>query len=194
MVAEPRRVLAEDFDLPLPDDVEIRVQDSSAEIRYFVLPQRPGRHRHPGIHGRRGQGERMTARPGIRLLAELPDDRVPPRSNGELVFRFPVGEQGFRAGRCLSEQSLLNWQDFRAELIARIAGWERGPRDTPYRYYTHWLAALERSVVWAGLISAEPVADSVAHILAQPQKPSTTSITAGSRSRIGARHPARCWR
>jgi nitrile hydratase len=26
---------------PLPDDVEIRVWDSSAEVRYLVLPQRP---------------------------------------------------------------------------------------------------------------------------------------------------------
>lgn len=41
MVAEPRRVLAEDFGLPLGEDVEIRVQDSSAEVRYFTLPQRP---------------------------------------------------------------------------------------------------------------------------------------------------------
>lgn len=41
MVAEPRKVLAEDFNLTLPENVEIRVQDSSAEMRYFTLPQRP---------------------------------------------------------------------------------------------------------------------------------------------------------
>jgi nitrile hydratase subunit alpha len=40
MVAEPRAVLAE-FGLELPDDVEIRVWDSSAEVRYLVLPMRP---------------------------------------------------------------------------------------------------------------------------------------------------------
>jgi nitrile hydratase len=39
-VAEPRAVLAE-FGLELPDDVEIRVWDSSAEVRYLVLPMRP---------------------------------------------------------------------------------------------------------------------------------------------------------
>jgi nitrile hydratase len=27
--------------LPLPDDIRIRVWDSSAENRYFVLPRRP---------------------------------------------------------------------------------------------------------------------------------------------------------
>jgi nitrile hydratase len=39
-VAEPRAVLAE-FGLELADDVEVRVWDSSAEIRYLVLPMQP---------------------------------------------------------------------------------------------------------------------------------------------------------
>jgi nitrile hydratase len=37
---EPRRVLRE-FGLDLPDSVEIRVWDSSAQIRWFVLPEQP---------------------------------------------------------------------------------------------------------------------------------------------------------
>jgi nitrile hydratase subunit alpha len=40
MVREPRAVLAE-FGTTIPDDVEQRVWDSSAEIRYLVLPLRP---------------------------------------------------------------------------------------------------------------------------------------------------------
>jgi nitrile hydratase len=40
IVREPRRVLAE-MGLALPPEVEIHVWDSSAEIRYFVLPERP---------------------------------------------------------------------------------------------------------------------------------------------------------
>ena len=39
-VAEPRAVLKE-FGVELPAEVEIRVWDSSAEVRYLVLPQRP---------------------------------------------------------------------------------------------------------------------------------------------------------
>ncbi len=39
-VKEPRAVLAE-FGVTLPDDVEIRVWDSTAEVRYMVLPARP---------------------------------------------------------------------------------------------------------------------------------------------------------
>ncbi len=39
-VIDPRGVMRE-FGLELPDDVEIRVWDSTAEIRYLVLPERP---------------------------------------------------------------------------------------------------------------------------------------------------------
>jgi nitrile hydratase len=39
-VIDPRGVLKE-FGLELQDDVEIRVWDSTAEIRYLVLPEQP---------------------------------------------------------------------------------------------------------------------------------------------------------
>ncbi len=44
-VIEPRAVLRE-FGLELDDSVEVRVWDSSADVRYMVLPQRP-----PGSEG-----------------------------------------------------------------------------------------------------------------------------------------------
>jgi nitrile hydratase len=40
VVREPRKVLKE-MGVDLAEDVEIRVWDSSAEVRYLVLPQRP---------------------------------------------------------------------------------------------------------------------------------------------------------
>jgi nitrile hydratase len=40
-VSEPRAVL-EEFGVSLEPDVEVRVWDSTAEIRYLVLPRRPG--------------------------------------------------------------------------------------------------------------------------------------------------------
>jgi len=46
MVREPWTLLAE-MGCELPEDVEIRVWDSSAEVRYLVLPQRP-----PGTEGK----------------------------------------------------------------------------------------------------------------------------------------------
>ncbi len=41
MVREPRTVLAEDFGYAVPASVEIRIWDSSSELRYWVLPMRP---------------------------------------------------------------------------------------------------------------------------------------------------------
>src|SRR3954447_26896684 len=40
-VSEPRAVLA-DFGVTLPTETEIRVWDSTAEVRYLVVPMRPG--------------------------------------------------------------------------------------------------------------------------------------------------------
>jgi nitrile hydratase subunit alpha len=40
VVIDPRGVL-EEFGLKLPEDVSVRVWDSTAEIRYLVLPERP---------------------------------------------------------------------------------------------------------------------------------------------------------
>ncbi len=51
-VKEPRKVLAE-FGVTLPEEVEVRVWDSTAEIRYLVLPQRP--------EGSEGMGEAELA-------------------------------------------------------------------------------------------------------------------------------------
>ncbi|MGB6091506.1 MAG: nitrile hydratase subunit alpha, partial [Candidatus Binataceae bacterium] len=39
-VSDPRGVMRE-FGLVIPDEVEVRVWDSSAEQRYIVIPERP---------------------------------------------------------------------------------------------------------------------------------------------------------
>jgi nitrile hydratase subunit alpha len=41
IVRQPRTVLREDFGYDVPDSTEVRVWDSSSELRYWVLPQRP---------------------------------------------------------------------------------------------------------------------------------------------------------
>jgi nitrile hydratase subunit alpha len=46
-VLEPRKLLRE-FGLELPESVEVRVWDSSAEVRYLVLPERPAGTEHLG--------------------------------------------------------------------------------------------------------------------------------------------------
>ncbi len=39
-VREPRKVLAE-FGTEIPEDIEVRVHDSTADLRYMVIPRRP---------------------------------------------------------------------------------------------------------------------------------------------------------
>jgi len=39
-VREPRKVLAE-FGVTLPEDTAVRIWDSTAEVRYLVIPRRP---------------------------------------------------------------------------------------------------------------------------------------------------------
>jgi nitrile hydratase len=43
VVREPRTVLAE-MGCEVPADAEVRVWDSSADVRYLVLPERPAGH------------------------------------------------------------------------------------------------------------------------------------------------------
>ena len=74
-VSDPRGVLRE-FGLEVADDVELRVVDSTADIRYLVIPARPdgtedlsedelAGARYPGLDGRRGAAGRTE--PGPRL-------------------------------------------------------------------------------------------------------------------------------
>jgi nitrile hydratase subunit alpha len=41
IVTEPRTMIREMFSLELPDDVRVRVHDSTSDVRWMVLPQRP---------------------------------------------------------------------------------------------------------------------------------------------------------
>jgi nitrile hydratase len=67
-VREPRAVLAE-FGTRLPEDVDVRVHDSTADMRYMVLPLRP--------RGTDGWDEerlaRLVTRDSLIGVARLPD-------------------------------------------------------------------------------------------------------------------------
>lgn len=41
IVENPRKTLKQMFDFSVPDDVEVRVFDSTSDVRYFVLPRKP---------------------------------------------------------------------------------------------------------------------------------------------------------
>ena len=148
VVKEPRSVLAE-FGLILPDTVKIDVWDSSAEIRYLVIPQRP-----EGTDG-------MTADELVPLisrdsmvgtaLASSPQMTTPqvglgrydnpgglgalPRSNGELAFDAPWQGRLFGLVVHLCNSGCFEWDEFKRHLIAVIE--DSDVRDTrdPSVYY-----------------------------------------------------------
>lgn len=71
-VIDPRGVLRE-LGLEIPEDVEVRVWDSTAELRYLVLPERPA-----GTEGwTESQLEEIVTRDSMIGVAKV---RVPPRA------------------------------------------------------------------------------------------------------------------
>ncbi|MFN4259407.1 MAG: nitrile hydratase subunit alpha [Gemmataceae bacterium] len=73
-VADPRGVLRE-FGTELADDVEIRIWDSTAEVRYLVLPERPA--------GTEGWSEQQLAQLVTRNAMIGVEQIQPPPTGGE---------------------------------------------------------------------------------------------------------------
>ena len=79
---------------------------------------------------------------------------APPRANGELVFAEPWESRAFGMAVGLCERGLFEWDEFRGHLIAEIGSWERAhPDGRGFRYYAHWLVALEKLLADKGLLS-----------------------------------------
>jgi nitrile hydratase len=78
VVREPRRVLRE-MGLELDDRVEIRVWDSTAEVRYMVLPERPA-----GTDGMTAESlAAMVTRDAMIGVARVATDATPPASGAD---------------------------------------------------------------------------------------------------------------
>lgn len=69
---------------------------------------------------------------------------APPRANGELVFTAPWQSRLFATTLRLHESERIDWEAFRAGLIAEIAAHEDSLADTAdYDYWGCWQRALE---------------------------------------------------
>ena len=148
MVREPRVAPRRDG-LPVPDDVEVRVWDSSAEVRYLVLPERPagseGRAKktwsasvtRDGDDRRRHAYERSRRGP---TSGRCPGGRAPPPRTASSSSTHR-GRAACSARRSVVVESLgVDWDEFRQRLIAAIAA------DPDRPYYDSWTAALEALV------------------------------------------------
>ena len=107
----------------------------------------------------------------MTTLSNLDIDGVaaPPRSNGELVFAEKWESRAFGLCMTLYDSGAFTWDEFRDELIAAIASWERDAKPGEcYAYYRCWLTALERVVVTKQLLTADAMEDRAVALAARP--------------------------
>ena len=129
-VREPRAVLAE-FGTEIPDEVEIRVHDSTADLRYLVLPLRPAGQRGARRGGARGAGDpRLHDRHRAAGGAGTVSLRTGDDYRGEPARR-PRGLDRGRAGRRRPEPPGLQADRRRpgADLRSRPRARARGTAD-----------------------------------------------------------------
>ena len=172
--------------LDLADDVEIRVWDSSSEVRCLVLPRAAGRHR-----GRCPRRSWPSWSPATRWSAwrrwrrhdasrsTLDWTARPRRRAATASWSSPNrGRAARSAWRWRSPRpGAFDWDDFRDALIARISsGRPTPPEGECWSYYRCWLLALEDVTGRprcrhrdAGCASAVPNSP--------PGPPATTTIT-----------------
>ena len=182
-VKDPRGVLR-DFGFELPEGTGIRVWDSTAEIRYFVLPMRPA--------GTEGWSEERLERP--RHPRQHDRHRVAdPAARGRLMdgAQDMGGVTGFGPVQPEPDEPVFHAEWERRAFALTLAmgmpgGWNidmsRFAReDRPHQdylgksYYQIWLAGLERLMLERGLVSPEEIESG--HPL-RPAKPVTKTLTA----------------
>jgi nitrile hydratase accessory protein len=97
----------------------------------------------------------LTSYEHYALTEMLGDPDSPPRQNGHLCFARTWERQAFGMALALSKAGFFEWDVFRGELIAAIQIWEQSHKldDPSWDYYACWLAALEKAVLAAGLIT-----------------------------------------
>lgn len=130
---------------PRPDGQP--VDDYRPRRRPPPTPPRPETHR--------CTDETSDAAAVARLLGRLDETAAVPRRNGELVFEEPWQGRAFAMTVALHEAGLFAWEEFRCELIARIA--EAQAAGGAFDYYEAWLAAFERVLAANAVLAPEEI-------------------------------------
>ncbi|WP_413456595.1 nitrile hydratase accessory protein [Herbaspirillum huttiense] len=81
----------------------------------------------------------------------------PPRSSGKLYFSEDWQRTLFGMAMALSKAGHFEWEDFRQNLIATIAEWERDAcgSQTTWDYYERYALALLKVLEQYGILSAQ---------------------------------------
>lgn len=90
-----------------------------------------------------------------RTLAAITADEgasALPRKNGELVFEAPWESRAFGVAIALHDAGAIDFEAFRARLIAEIG--DAGDGEDAAAYYACWLRALEHVLLERGIVSS----------------------------------------
>jgi nitrile hydratase accessory protein len=94
----------------------------------------------------------MAATPDPRI-ANMDEQMVLPRQNGELVFAAPWEARAFGLAVALNEAGVYPWRDFSQGLAAETAALEQ--HGVHVSYYERWLETLAKLAVAKGLVTPE---------------------------------------
>jgi nitrile hydratase accessory protein len=107
---------------------------------------------------------------------ELEGIVAPPMANGEVIFEAPWQGRVFGMARALCHAGHYSWDEFRDCLIEAIGAFDReSDRESElekdgsdYRYYEHFLVALETLLVRKHLVDPGELSDRFSTYMARP--------------------------
>jgi nitrile hydratase accessory protein len=112
------------------------------------------------------QHERLAACRRVEALLQ-----GSPEGHAETSFDHPWEIRAFALAVAVHENGEYVWREFQSALVESISHWQRtqgADGDQPWRYYEHWLAALENVLAEKGLIAAAELDARAAEVLATP--------------------------
>lgn len=96
------------------------------------------------------------------LVTDLP-------GGGERSFDEPWELRAFAMAVAAYHDGKYEWSEFQLSLIAAIRQWENGGSGEPWRYYEHWLTALETVLAENGVLSDAAIDARTREVLAVPR-------------------------
>lgn len=103
------------------------------------------------------------------LVAQLPATERIPRRSGDMAFDHTWEIRAFAIATAMHQAGAFDWSEFQQRLIDSIGQWEREDGDTAnWRYYHHWMDALEDLVRTKGLVDDTDLDARTQHILDNP--------------------------
>ena len=101
-----------------------------------------------------------------QLLTELPSE------SDQLSFDHPWELRAFALAVAAYHAGQYDWSEFQLALIGSIGSWETADatgEHEPWRYYEHWLGALETTLSGSGALAGDELDERTRTVIATPR-------------------------